>query len=65
MSFASQQHIRCLIEDLFKYCWPSSELGAIETKFPEMTYAEAMRDYGSDKPDIRFDMKVSSLSITY
>ena len=30
--------------------------------FPRMTFDEAMRDYGNDKPDIRFDMKLKDIS---
>ncbi len=33
--------------------------------FVRMTYAEAMENYGSDKPDIRFDMKIVDLSDTF
>lgn len=31
-------------------------------KFPRMTYAEAMSDYGNDKPDIRFGMKIKNIT---
>ena len=31
-------------------------------KFPQMTYAEAMDSYGSDKPDLRFGMKLYNVS---
>ena len=30
--------------------------------FPRMTFDEAMRDYGNDKPDIRFDMKLKDIN---
>lgn len=34
----------------------------IETPLPRLTYTQAMNDYGSDKPDTRFDMKIKDLS---
>lgn len=46
-----------LMEGLIRHSWPE-EKGSVSTPFPTMTYAEAMRDYGVDKPDTRFDMKV-------
>ena len=30
--------------------------------FPRITYETAMNDYGSDKPDLRFDLKINSLN---
>lgn len=56
-SFLSEEEImdinEGLIQNLFKTML-DVDLG----KFPRMTYAEAMRDYGSDKPDLRIPLKL-------
>lgn len=57
MSFVDKAGIVSLVEGLIQHSWPE-EKASISTPFPTMTYAEAMRDYGVDKPDTRFDMKV-------
>lgn len=57
MSFVDQAGIQRLIEGLLQYSWPE-ERGPITTPFPTMTYDEALADYGTDKPDTRFGMKV-------
>lgn len=62
MSFVDQTGIMSLVEGLLQYSWPA-ESGAINIPFPTMTYDEAMRDYGVDKPDTRFSMKVGYLSV--
>ncbi len=61
MSFVEQedilQHFEGMMKSLFK------EVKGIELpEFPRMTYADAMKFYGSDKPDIRFDMKFHELN---
>ncbi|NXP08408.1 SYDM protein, partial [Thinocorus orbignyianus] len=57
MSFVDQAGIQRLIEGLLQYSWPE-ERGSIMTPFPSMTYEEALADYGTDKPDTRFGMKI-------
>ncbi len=56
MAFVEQEDILNTFEGLIKHLFlhvKGIELG----NFPRMTYAEAMQRYGSDKPDIRFDME--------
>ncbi len=62
MSFVSQEEILNHIEGLFKKVF--KEVMDIDYKdaFPRLTYQEAMDLYGSDKPDIRFDMQIVDLS---
>lgn len=55
MSFVEQEDILQQFEGLMKQLF-ASEKGLEFGNFPRMTYAEAMRLYGSDKPDIRFGM---------
>uniref|UniRef100_A0A3Q2Q6A5 Aspartyl-tRNA synthetase 2, mitochondrial n=1 Tax=Fundulus heteroclitus TaxID=8078 RepID=A0A3Q2Q6A5_FUNHE len=57
MSFVDQAGIISLVEGLLQYSWPA-EKGFLKVPFQTVTYEEAMRDYGVDKPDTRFAMKV-------
>lgn len=57
MSFVNQESIMALVEGLLQFSWPA-EKGPVKVPFQTMTYKEAMRDYGMDKPDTRFSMKV-------
>ncbi|XP_050819163.1 aspartate--tRNA ligase, mitochondrial isoform X1 [Gopherus flavomarginatus] len=61
MSFVDQAGIQKLIEGLLQYSWPN-ERGPITTPFPSMSYAEALAEYGTDKPDTRFGMKIIDVS---
>ena len=61
MSFVEQEDILNMFEGLTKYLF--KEIKGIDiTEFPRMSYAEAMESYGSDKPDIRFGMKIKDLT---
>jgi len=52
MSFPQQETIFNVIEPLMQASWKVAGF-EIATPFPRMTYAQAMRSYGSDKPDMR------------
>ena len=58
MSFVKQDDIILLGSDLVRYIWNDVLDIKLNKKFPIMTYQDAMNNYGSDKPDIRFDMKL-------
>lgn len=56
MAFVEQEDILNTFEGLIKHLFKTVK-GIDLGDFPRMTYAEAMQRYGSDKPDIRFDME--------
>ncbi len=61
MSFVEQEDVLNTFEGLTKHLL--KELKGISfDKFPRMTYAEAMRRYGNDKPDVRFGMEFIELN---
>jgi aspartyl-tRNA synthetase len=61
MSFASTEQVYALVEPMMARVFRL--VGAeLQTPFPRMTYAEAMRRYGSDKPDLRFGMELKDLT---
>ena len=62
VSFVRRSHIMNLIEQLLLHSWPSNTAGKIRIPFPRITYADAMRIYGTDKPDTRFEMRICDLT---
>ena len=61
MAFVEQEDILNTFEGLTKHLF--KEVKGIELEdFPRITYAEAIRRYGSDKPDIRFGMELTELT---
>lgn len=61
MAFVEQEDVLDAFEGLTRHLLKEIKGVAIE-KFPRMTYDEAIRTYGNDKPDIRFDMKFGELN---
>ena len=62
MSFINQEDILNTFEAMTKHIFKDVKGIEFEYDFPRMTYDEAMHDYGNDKPDIRFDMKLKNLN---
>lgn len=60
MSFVEQEDILNMFEGLSRHLFKSI-LNIDLPKLPRMTWADAMKYYGSDKPDTRFDMKFVEL----
>ena len=62
LSFVDVEDILEINEGLFKRIFRDVLSKDLKTPFERMTYKEAMENYGSDKPDIRFDMKIQDIS---
>ncbi len=62
LSFVDVEDILEINEGYFKYLFREALGRELEAPFERMTYRDAMENYGSDKPDIRFDMKIQDIS---
>ncbi|MFN0278745.1 MAG: aspartate--tRNA ligase [Pyrinomonadaceae bacterium] len=61
MSFANQEMVYRTIEGTFRHIFKLIDVDLPE-QFPRMTHADALSRYGSDKPDLRFEMELIDLS---
>ncbi|MBN9482021.1 MAG: aspartate--tRNA ligase [Bacteroidetes bacterium 43-93] len=61
MSFVEQEDILQTFEGLFKHVFYDVKGVEMKEQFPRMTWDDAMWNYGNDKPDIRFEMKLQNL----
>jgi len=61
-SFLSENDIRALMESLVRFVFRETIGVELPAPFPVLTYDEAMRDYGSDKPDLRIALKLAEIT---
>jgi aspartyl-tRNA synthetase len=61
MSFVNREQVYREMEGMFNHVLKLIDVN-LPTEWPRLTYAEAMRRYGSDKPDLRFGMELQDLS---
>ena len=61
MSFVDEEDIYSMMEDLTKNIFYSVKKIKLPSVFPRMNYEDAMETYGSDKPDLRYGMKLKNL----
>ena len=62
MSFVEPEDVYLIAEGYIKRLFKEVLDVDIPTPLPRLKYVDAMNDYGSDKPDTRFDMKIKDLS---
>ncbi len=62
MSFPDRDELFLLMEDMFAAVWRECLGAEIPRPFPHMTYAEADRRFGSDKPDTRFALEIEDVT---
>lgn len=64
MSFVDQEDVLRQLEDLFRYLFRKLMGVELADPFPRITWTECMDKYGSDKPDLRFDLPIVDLTET-
>ena len=62
MSFVSEEDVMSLSENLIKYVFKKVKNIDITLPLMKMKYNDAINYYGSDKPDLRFDMKIHDIT---
>ena len=62
MSFVSREDILSMTEGLFKFIFKKTMNIDLPEVFKRLTYEEAMETYGTDKPDLRFEMLLKDFS---
>jgi aspartyl-tRNA synthetase len=61
MSFVDQEDVLAVGEEVLAALWALIDV-EIPRPIPRMSYAEAMRRFGTDKPDLRFDLELTDLT---
>ncbi|MFJ2992543.1 aspartate--tRNA ligase [Pandoraea sp. NPDC087047] len=61
-SFLSEQEIRDLFENMIRHVFKEAINVDLDAKVPVMEYSEAMRRFGSDKPDLRVKLEFTELT---
>ena len=61
-SFLTETEIRAIFENMIRTVFRNAAGIELAGQFPQMTYSEAMRLYGSDKPDLRVSLQFTDLA---
>tara|TARA_B110000003_G_C16632468_1_gene527187 strand:- start:198 stop:1958 length:1761 start_codon:yes stop_codon:yes gene_type:complete len=60
MSFVDEEDIFLNVEKMVKHIFKNVSNVDLEETFPKMTYTEAIEKYGSDKPDLRYELRINN-----
>ena len=62
LSFVEEEDVQSLIEDMLAGVWRAVLGVDVATPFPRLPYAESMRRFGTDKPDLRYGMELADVT---
>ena len=62
LSFVDQDGVMEVFQQIIARAVGATKNTTIDPEFPRMTYSQAMEEYGNDKPDTRFDLKLINVS---
>jgi aspartyl-tRNA synthetase len=62
LSFGDEEDVYALMEELFVEVFDDVLGVTLDAPFPRLTYAESMRRFGTDKPDLRYGMEIADLA---
>ncbi len=62
MAFVERDEVLELVEELYREIWREVKGIDLGARFPRLTWHEAMRRFGSDKPDLRFGLEIADVS---
>lgn len=65
LSFGTEEDIYALMEEMFAEMFGELLDVQLPTPFPRMSYDDALRRFGTDKPDLRFEMELADLSTLF
>ncbi|HZW60713.1 MAG TPA: aspartate--tRNA ligase, partial [Candidatus Babeliales bacterium] len=65
MSFINESLIQSLMERILAHVWKKVLNIDLTLPFPRMTHDEAFSNYGSDKPDLRYELKIQNISSAF
>ena len=61
-SFMNEDHIMFLMEEMIRHLFKETLGDQLPAEFPRMTYQEAMRRFGSDRPDLRIPLELVDIA---
>ena len=62
LAYATEEQVYALTEGMLKDAFAKSAGIELQTPFPRITYAESMRRFGNDKPDLRYGMELADVA---
>lgn len=62
MSFVTEEDVMTLVEELLQYLFEKTLGINLEIPFPRISYSRAISEYGTDRPDLRYDLLLRDLS---